>query len=403
MSESSYKEYSYSVPSTNLLNDESTPEASHKQDYLERLLELYGVYVDVTGVYEGCSVTRYDLKAKPGTRLCEIYEMKEDLECQLAAGPIRIEKATPDDPTIGIEVPKEELRRYLIREMIESEEYKSADTPSIAIGKDNSGKVVMADLSMMSPLLIGGTTGSGKSMFIHSLIISILYKSSPEDVQLILVDTKGTELGIYSGIPHLPVKPFKQAQEAIEMLKWAVQEMDRRYRIFEDKGLRDIEDYNQYVGANHKDFRKLPHIVIIIDEYADLIIEKNDDVEESICRLAQLSRLAGIHLIISTQRPSYDILTGLIKANMSNRIAFAASNVEDSESILSQEGAECLLGHGDMLFYPRYQTKPLRIQGAFVSDEEVSNVVEYLKGMAQRTSFNNPLSDNAELTKLENP
>ena len=173
--------------------------------------------------------------------------------------------------------------------------------------------------------------------------------------------------------------------------------------IFEDKGLRDIEDYNQYVGANHKDFRKLPHIVIIIDEYADLIIEKNDDVEESICRLAQLSRLAGIHLIISTQRPSYDILTGLIKANMSNRIAFAVSNVEDSESFLSQEGAECLLRHGDMLFYPRYQTKPLRIQGAFVSDEEVSNVVEYLKGMAQRTSFNNPLSDNAELTKLENP
>lgn len=394
MSELSNKDFSYSIPSIDLLNKDASSKLNPNQDSLEKLLELYGVYVKVAGVYKGYSVTRYDLNAKPGTRLSEIYDMKDDLECQLAAGPIRIEKATPDNPIIGIEVPNEEFKRYLIKEMIESNEFKSANTTSVAIGTDNKGRTVMADLSILSHLLIGGATGSGKSMFLHSMITGILYKSSPEDVQLILVDIKGTEMEIYNGIPHLPIKPITQSKVASEMLKWAVQEMDRRRHLFEDKGVGCIEEYNKDVMSDSPlCYEKLQRIVIIIDEYADLMYDKSDIVEESICRLAQLSGHTGIHLIIATQRPSCDILTGLIKANMPSRIGFKVASKEDSITIIDQEGAECLLGMGDMLYFPQGFTKPLRLQGAFVSEDEIDSVVGYLKEVVQNTVFNNPLEE----------
>lgn len=400
MLESSYKKNPYILPPINLLDGDASSILCPKQNSLEKLLELYGVYVNITGVFKGYSVTRYELTPKPGTRLSEIYDMKDDLECQLATGHIRIEKATPDNPIIGIEIPNKEYKHYHIKELIESKEFKSANKTSIAIGIDNKESPVTADLDKLPHWLISGSTGSGKSMFIRSLIVSLLYKSSPEDVQLILVDIMGIESDIFDGILHFPIKPITHPKAASEMLKWAVKEIDRRYRLFKEIHVRDIENYNRHVMSDSQDRIKLPHIVLIIDELADLMINQNDDVEASICKIAQLSRSAGIHLIIATQMPSCNILTGIIKANISNRIAFALSSAEDSKSFLNQEGAECLLGSGDMLFYPHNATKPLRIQGAYVSEDAVKNVAEYLRDMAQRTSFKNPLSEDKDLILL---
>ena len=392
---------SYTAPPINLLRTDSYYEPNQKQNYLENLFEQFGVNIQISGVYEGYGVTRYDARPKPGTRLSEIYDMKFDLEYQLQAGPIRIEVATPDDPIIGIEVPTGKFERFPIRQMIESKEFITATSGfPIAIGANQRGRTVIADLNLMPHLLISGSTGTGKTMFINSLIISTIYKSSPEDVQFIIVDPKSIDLRAYNGIPYLPVRTITKPKAASGMLKWAVSEMERRYRLFTDNEVRNIDEFNQYKmkqtisegEPTSYTSTKLPHIVIIVDEFADLIVS-GEEIEEPICRLAQLARNVGIHLIIATQRPSCDVLTGLIKANIPNRIGFKVATEEDSITIIDQKGAECLLGTGDMLYFPHDLSKPLRLQGAFVSKDEVDSAVGYLKEIPHNTVFKNPLEE----------
>lgn len=400
MSDSNQKN-SYTAPPINLLKTNSYYEPNQKQNYLENLFEQFGVNVQIAGVYEGYGVTRYDARPKPGTRLSEIYDMKEDLEYQLQAGPIRIEVATPDDPIIGIEVPTGKFECFPIRQMIESKEFSSVTSGfPIAIGADQRGRTVIDDLNLMPHLLISGTTGTGKSKFINSVIISTIYKSDPDDVQFILIDPKAIELDVYNGIPYLPVRTITKPKAASDMLKWAVSEMERRYRLFTDNEVRDIDEFNRLLmkrAAMGEDptpisSTRLPHIAIIVDELADLMVS-GEEIEEPLCRLAQHARNVGIHLIIATQRPSCDILTGLIKANMPSRIGFKVASKEDSITIIDQEGAECLLGMGDMLYFPQGFSKPLRLQGAFVSEDEIDSVVGYLKEVVQNTVFNNPLEE----------
>ena len=418
MSETKIANNLYKKPPIELLKEGAPFEFNHKKKHMETILGHYGIYVNVTNVFESYSVTRYEVTILPGTRLSEIYEMEDDLEYQLGNGPVRIERATTGDPIIGIEVPNGKFRYLPIRELIESTDFVSdISSSAIAIGTDKNRETVIADLNTISHLLIAGSAGSGKTMFINSLIISILYKSSPDDVQLVLIDPKGTEFDIYNGIPHLPIKVITQVRDASEILRWAVLEMERRYELFVNTETKSIEDYNRYImnekAKDHtsiemnqenkelcKDFKKLQHVVIIIDCLTELMFSEPSEIEESICRLAQLSRAAGIHLIISTQMLSYNVLTGLIKANMPSRIAFAVPNAEDSITIIDQEGAEKLLGEGDMLFYPRGYSKPIRLQGAYVSDDEITSVVEYIKDSAHYETFDNPIAEDEVIKTL---
>ena len=352
---------------------------------LQQTLDSFGVHAKVTNVSCGPSVTRYELMPEQGVKVKQIVALSDDIKLNLAAADIRIEAPIPGKSAVGIEVPNGENSTVMLRDLLETDEFeKHKSNLAFAVGKDIGGKTVVADIAKMPHLLIAGATGSGKSVCINTLIMSILYKAKSEDVKLIMIDPKVVELSVYNGIPHLFIPVVTDPKKAAGALNWAVAEMTDRYNKFAEYGVRDLKGYNQKVeaagmGDDPSAPKKLPQIVIIVDELADLMMVAPGEVEDSICRLAQLARAAGLHLIIATQRPSVNVITGLIKANMPSRIAFSVSSGIDSRTIIDMYGAEKLLGKGDMLFYPQGYQKPARVQGAFVSDEEVSDVVDFLK------------------------
>ena len=368
-----------------LATGDSTMELKETAMRLQQTLNTFGVKVTITDISQGPSVTRYELQPEQGVKVSKIVGLADDIKLNLAATDIRIEAPIPGKAAIGIEVPNKENMPVALRDLLESREFK--DFPSniaFAVGKDIAGKTVVADIAKMPHMLIAGATGSGKSVCINTLIMSILYKAHPDDVKLIMVDPKVVELSVYNGIPHLLIPVVTDPKKASAALHWGVSEMEDRYRKFADFNVRDLKGYNKKVESMRESGdesapSKMSQIVIIVDELADLMMVCPGEVEESICRLAQLARAAGIHLIIATQRPSVDVITGLIKANMPSRVAFSVSSGVDSRTILDMNGAEKLLGKGDMLFYPQGYSKPARVQGAFVSDKEVSDVVDFLK------------------------
>ncbi|ADQ46553.1 cell division protein FtsK/SpoIIIE [Caldicellulosiruptor kronotskyensis 2002] len=345
---------------------------------LEETLKNFGIEAQVTEVSVGPTITRYELQPGQGVKVSRIVNLSDDIALALAAPSVRIEAPIPNKSAIGIEIPNREPKPVYIRELIESPDFYTPQYKiPFAIGKDVAGTPVIADITKMPHLLIAGATGSGKSVCINSLIISILYRCMPDEVKLILIDPKVVELSLYNGIPHLLIPVVTDAKKAANALAWAVQEMTNRYKLFAAAGVRDIVGYNKWCEENGQE--KLPYIVIIIDELADLMMVSPAEVEDSICRLAQMARAAGMHLVVATQRPSVDVITGLIKANIPSRIAFAVSSQVDSRTILDQAGAEKLLGRGDMLYLPIGLAKPMRVQGAYVSESEVEKVVEFLK------------------------
>ncbi len=381
----------YRFPSVELLDRRQSKkgkdpdrELRETAEQLEQILRNFGVKVSVTQYSRGPSVTRYELQPEQGVKVSRIVGLADDIKLNLAATDIRIEAPIPGKAAVGIEVPNKENTAVPFRDLVESPEFTKFPANLIfTVGKDIGGKAVYADIAKMPHLLIAGATGSGKSVCINTIIMGILYKASPEDVKMIMIDPKVVELSVYNGIPHLLIPVVTDPKKAAAALHWGVAEMTERYKKFADLNVRDLKGYNKKVEsmkASGGDVpSKLPQILIIVDELADLMMVSPGEVEESICRLAQLARACGIHLIIATQRPSVDVITGLIKANMPSRVAFAVSSGVDSRTILDMVGAEKLLGKGDMLFYPQGYPKPARIQGPFVSDEEVSRVVEFLK------------------------
>ena len=366
---------------------------------LQQTLSTFGVKVTITDISQGPSVTRYELQPEQGVKVSKIVGLADDIKLNLAATDIRMEAPIPGKAAIGIEVPNKENSSVGLRDLLESKEYKEFPSKlSFAVGKDIAGKVVVADIAKMPHMLIAGSTGSGKSVCINTLIMSLLYKATPDEVKLIMIDPKVVELSVYNGIPHLLIPVVTDPKKAAAALHWGVAEMTDRYQKFADFNVRDLKGYNaeveRRIAAGDADApKKMPQIVIIVDELADLMMVAPGEVEESICRLAQLARAAGIHLIIATQRPSVDVITGLIKANMPSRVAFAVSSGVDSRTILDMNGAEKLLGKGDMLFYPQGYPKPARIQGAFVSDEEVGNIVDFLKNQNIGNVYNEDIED----------
>ncbi len=350
---------------------------------LQKTLESFGVGVAVTNVSCGPSVTRYELLPEQGVKVSRITGLADDIKLNLAAADIRIEAPIPGKAAVGIEVPNKDNSMVLFRELIDSNEFKGHPSDiAFAVGKDIGGQTIVTDIAKMPHLLIAGATGSGKSVCINTLIMSILYKANPSDVKMIMVDPKVVELSVYNGIPHLLIPVVTDPKKASAALNWAVMEMTERYKKFADLGVRDVKGYNDKVAtvAEYQDerYQKLPQIVIIVDELADLMMVAPGEVEDAICRLAQMARAAGLHLIIATQRPSVNVITGLIKANIPSRIAFSVSSAIDSRTIIDGSGAEKLLGKGDMLFFPSGYPKPVRVQGAFISDKEVSEVVRFL-------------------------
>lgn len=346
---------------------------------LEETLKSFGVDAKVINVSIGPAVTRYELQPSMGVKVSKIVNLADDIALNLASAGVRIEAPIPGKAAVGIEVPNKEMTPVLLREVLESNNFiRHASNISFGLGMDISGQPVIADIAKMPHVLIAGATGSGKSVCINSIIISLLYKSSPDDVKLLMIDPKVVELGIYNGIPHLLIPVVTEPKKAAGALNWAVTEMVNRYKLFAEKGVRDLPGYNA-VMLEEGEETKLPQIVIIIDELADLMMVAPRDVEDAICRLAQMARAAGMHLVIATQRPSVDVITGIIKANIPSRISFAVSSQVDSRTILDMAGAEKLLGKGDMLFYPVGEPKPIRIKGTFISDKEVEKVVDFIK------------------------
>ena len=382
----------YVFPPVDLLKKGNAGASGDTRDYLNQTaaklketLKNFGINITITAINCGPAVTRYEFQPEMGVKVSKIVNLSDDIKMNLAAADIRIEAPIPGKAAIGIEVPNKESIPVMFRDLVESEEFHANKSPiAFAAGKDIAGKVMIADIAKMPHLLIAGATGSGKSVCINTIIMSILYRADPEDVKLIMIDPKVVELSVYNGIPHLFIPVVTDPKKAAGALHWAVAEMTDRYQKFAEYGVRDLKGYNQKVeGIKDIDDpdkpKKMPQIVIIVDELADLMMVAPGDVEDAICRLAQLARAAGIHLVIATQRPSVNVITGLIKANMPSRIAFSVTSGVDSRTILDMNGAEKLLGKGDMLYYPQGLQKPLRVQGAFVSDKEVSDVVEFLK------------------------
>lgn len=346
---------------------------------LEQTLDSFGVSAKVINTCQGPTVTRYELEPAPGVKVSKIVNLADDLSLKLASSGVRIEAPIPGKAAIGIEVPNKELSGVALREVLETDEFqRSPSGLTVALGKDIAGQPIVTDLAKMPHLLVAGATGSGKSVCINTLITSVLFKARPDEVKLVLIDPKMVELSNYNGIPHLLTPVVTDAKKAAAALNWAVQEMERRYEVFATAGVRDISRYNEL----HPETR-LPLILIIIDELADLMMVAPVDVEDAICRLAQKARAAGLHLVLATQRPSVDVITGTIKANVPSRISFAVSSQVDSRTILDMAGAEKLLGKGDMLFYPVGAAKPLRVQGAFIGDTEVEDLVSYIKEQAE--------------------
>ena len=349
-------------------------------DKLKRTLQDFGVGVTITNISRGPSVTRYELQPEQGVKVSKIVNLADDIKLNLAAEDIRIEAPIPGKAAIGIEVPNKEKQMVAFRDLLESDEFTKAKSKTIfAAGKDIAGKTVVADIEKMPHLLIAGQTGSGKSVCINTIIMSILYKARPSEVKLIMIDPKVVELSVYNGIPHLLIPVVTDPKKAAAALNWAVNEMEERYTKFAEHKARNIIGYNaqidQIEDVPGKDRpEKIPQIIVIVDELADLMMTAGTDVEDAIQKLAQKARAAGIHLIIATQRPSVNVITGVIKANIPSRIAFSVASGIDSRTILDETGAEKLLGKGDMLFHPYYISKPVRVQGAFVSDDEVTAV-----------------------------
>lgn len=366
---------------------------------LQQTLQNFNVNVTVTNVSCGPSVTRYELQPEQGVKVSKIVGLADDIKLNLAAADIRIEAPIPGKAAVGIEVPNKENTAVMLRDLLETDEFQNHESKiAFAAGRDIAGKVVVADIMKMPHVLIAGATGSGKSVCINTLIMSILYKADPKDVKLIMIDPKVVELSVYNGIPHLMIPVVTDPKKAAGALNWAVAEMMKRYDLFAQYNVRDLKGYNakvETVEAIEEEGKpeKLPQIVIIVDELADLMMVAPGEVEESICRLAQLARAAGIHLVLATQRPSVNVITGLIKANMTSRIAFSVSSGVDSRTIIDMNGAEKLLGKGDMLFYPAGYQKPARVQGAFVSDKEVQAVVDFLVKNSESVQYNEEITN----------
>ena len=403
----------YKFPPVSLLNRNTNSKASNLEREnrdtaitLKQTLQNFGVKVDITDISCGPSVTRYELKPELGVKVSRIVSLADDIKLSLAAADIRIEAPIPGKSAIGIEVPNKEAGSVFLRELIETDTFKNTSSKiAFAAGKDIAGKTIVADIARMPHLLIAGATGSGKSVCINTIIMSILYKARPDEVKLIMVDPKVVELSIYNGIPHLLLPVVTEPKKAAGALNWAVNEMNTRYKKFAGVGARNLKGYNDI--AAKMEFKegeipveKMPEIVIIIDELADLMMVAPGEVEDAICRLAQLARAAGIHMVIATQRPSVNVITGLIKANVPSRIAFSVSSGVDSRTILDMNGAEKLLGKGDMLYFPSNIPKPIRVQGAFVSDEEVSKVVQFLKdNMSGEVNYDESITETAIASK----
>lgn len=400
----------YIIPSCELLNQnsqlklnkEDKKELLNNASKLEDTLASFGVEAKVIQVAKGPSVTRFELQPNAGVKVSKIVNLADDIALNLAASGVRIEAPIPGKAAVGIEVPNKELTPVFLREVIESQEFSSTHGNLIfGLGKDIAGNCVVSDLSKMPHVLIAGATGSGKSVCINTLIISILYKYAPEQVKLLMIDPKVVELSVYNGIPHLLIPVVTDPKKAAGALNWAVNEMTRRYKLFADNGVRNIEGYNELFDKGIIE-AKLPFIVIVVDELADLMMVCPNDVEDYIGRLAQMARAAGMHLVIATQRPSVDVITGVIKANIPSRISFSVSSQIDSRTILDTAGAEKLLGRGDMLFYPVGEAKPVRIQGAFISEEEVERVVEFIKGQESEVQYHNEILEEIDTKTNEN-
>ena len=399
----------YVIPTTNLLKRGNGKKAGNTEQQLretanklQQTLATFGVNVTVTNISCGPSVTRYEIQPEMGVKVSKIVGLADDIKLNLAAADIRIEAPIPGKAAVGIEVPNKENVMVSFRDLVESPEFKEAKSKiSFAVGRDIAGKTKVADIAKMPHLLIAGATGSGKSVCINTIIMSILFKAKPDEVKLLMIDPKVVELSVYNGIPHLMIPVVTDPKKASGALHWAVAEMTERYEKFAETGVRDIVGYNAKVDTiqvpeGQERPEKMPQIVIIVDELADLMMVASNDVEEAICRLAQLARAAGIHLVIATQRPSVNVITGLIKANMPSRIAFAVTSGVDSRTILDMNGAEKLLGKGDMLFNPQGIPKPIRVQGAFVSDQEVSDVVDFIKEHNGQASYSEQVQQKME-------
>ena len=400
----------YVFPPLTLLKPGSNRRSGNTQNQLretaqklEQTLKTFGVNVTVTDISCGPAVTRYELQPELGVKVSKIVNLADDIKLNLAAEDIRIEAPIPGKAAVGIEVPNREKAAVSFRDLLESDDFKNSPSKiTFAVGKDISGKTKVADIAKMPHLLIAGATGSGKSVCINTIIMSILYKADPKDVKLIMIDPKVVELSVYNGIPHLLIPVVTDPKKAAGALHWAVAEMTERYQKFAEINVRDINGYNARIDSlnvpeGQEKPKKMPQIVIIVDELADLMMVASGEVEEAICRLAQLARACGIHLVIATQRPSVNVITGLIKANMPSRIAFAVTSGVDSRTILDMNGAEKLLGKGDMLFNPQGVPKPIRVQGAFVSDKEVADVVRYVTEKNGNASYSSDVQQ-----KLEN-
>jgi len=376
----------YQVPPLSLLSDSY---AEDKTDIklnieenvktLEKTFTNFGIDAKVVGVIHGPTVTRYEIHPAPGVKISKITNLSNDIALSFAVASVRIEAPIPGKNAVGIEVPNRKRINVYLKEILQSSEFQNGKYKiPIALGIDIGGKPIIADLTELPHLLIAGATGSGKSVCINNIILSILYKLNPETVKFIMIDPKRVELNVYNGIPHLLIPIVTDASQAIKVLNWSISEMEKRFKIFAEAGVRNLEGYNEYVRNINNDTEPLPYIIIVIDELADLMLSSPVKAEESLCRLAQMTRATGIHLIIATQRPSVDIITGSIKVNFPSRIAFAVSTQVDSRTILDVNGAEKLLGNGDMLFSPVGVSKPIRAQGAFVVEKEIRNVVSYL-------------------------
>ena len=379
----------YLLPPIDCLNmpkesNASNLEAELKQTAkkLEETLSSFGVETRTVGICSGPSVTRYEIQPAAGVKISKITNLADDIALNLAASGVRIEAPIPNKAAVGIEVPNKNRRMVTMREVVDQPQYKNAKSKlNVALGKDITGEFVYSDLSKMPHLLIAGTTGSGKSVCLNSMIVSILYNATPEEVKLLMIDPKQVEFTVYNGIPHLLVPVVSDPRKASGALAWAVTEMLTRYKTFSENSVRDISGYNSICESQGK--KKMPQIVIFIDELSDLMMAAPNEVEDSICRLAQMARAAGMHLVIATQRPSVDVITGIIKANIPSRISLSVSSQVDSRTIIDSVGAEKLLGNGDMLYYPVGIPKPIRVQGCFLSDKEVENVVTHIKNQAQ--------------------
>lgn len=360
-------------------SDEVSEELKRKKDLLQKTLDDFKVKAEIKNVQKGPAVTRYEIEPHKGVKVSKILNLSDDIALALATSGIRIEAPIPGKSLVGIEVPNDVVSMIKLKEIINSEEFDSSKLKiSIGLGKDISGKSIVADLATMPHLLIAGATGSGKSVCINTILISILCKYLPDQVKIILIDPKVVELNVYNGIPHLLIPVVTDPKKASHALNWAISEMTSRYNKFAEKGVRNIDSYNELYNNREID-EKIPYIVIVIDELADLMMVCHNEVEDAIARLAQMARAAGMHLVIATQRPSVDVITGVIKANIPSRISFSVSSSIDSRTILDQSGAEKLLGRGDMLFYPMGYLKPQRIQGAFISESEVEKFVNSIK------------------------